>query len=66
MAGHYLTIIGHSAVLSAGLTPQVLAAGMPRRRPALGQLCTHVMRGRTGRVGIFVAPGWLGLHFFTR
>jgi hypothetical protein len=57
MAGHYLTIIGHPAVLSAGWTLLVLAAGAPRRRPALGQVWARVMRGRTGPCRHLPRPG---------
>lgn len=66
MSSHYLTIIGYLVVLGAGATLQALAVAMPQRLPTLGQVFTHVMRTRTGRVGIFVAWAWLGLHFFAR
>lgn len=36
------------------------------RVPSLGTVLTHLMRGRTGRVGILVAWAWIGLHFFAR
>jgi hypothetical protein len=60
------TIIGYLAVLAAGITLQVAAVRRPGRLPSLGRVLTHVMRTRTGRVGVFVAWSWLGLHFFAR
>jgi hypothetical protein len=27
---------------------------------------SHVMTTRTGRVGVFVAWAWVGLHFFAK
>jgi Family of unknown function (DUF6186) len=61
-----LTIIGYLSVLVAGVALQVAALRMPERLPSLGPVLTHVMRTRTGRVGILVARGWLGLHFFAK
>jgi uncharacterized protein DUF6186 len=34
--------------------------------PSFGELLTHAMRSRTGRVGVLVAWAWIGLHFFAR
>jgi hypothetical protein len=61
-----LTIIGYLSVLVAGVALQVAALRTPERLPSLGRVLTHVMRTRTGRVGILVAWGWLGLHFFAK
>jgi Family of unknown function (DUF6186) len=61
-----ITIAGYLAVLVAGLALQVAALRRPQRLPSLGRVITHVMRTRTGRVGVFVAWAWIGLHFFAR
>ncbi len=66
MNSHDATIIGYLTVLAAGITLQVAAALRPDRLPSLGGVLTHVMRTRTGRVGVFVAWSWIGLHFFAR
>jgi hypothetical protein len=58
--------MGYLAVLVAAVALQVAALRMPERLPSLGRVLTHVMRTRTGRVGILVAWAWLGLHFFAR
>jgi len=60
------TILGYLLVLAAGVTVQVIAVRRPGRVPTLGQMCTHVMRSRTGRVGVLVAWAWIGLHFFAK
>jgi len=66
MNSHDVTIVGYLIVLACGVILQVLAVRMPERLPSLGQVFTHVMRTRTGRVGVFVAWAWVGLHFFAR
>lgn len=66
MNGRDLTIAGYLVVLAAGVALQVAATAMPARLPSLGRVLSHVMRTRTGRVGVFVAWGWIGLHFFAR
>lgn len=66
MNSHNVTIFGYLIVLACGVTLQVLAIRMPERLPTLGEVFTHVMRTRTGRVGVLVAWAWIGLHFFAR
>ncbi|HEY2638557.1 MAG TPA: DUF6186 family protein [Streptosporangiaceae bacterium] len=66
MTSRDLTIVGYLAVLTAGVSLQVLAARQPDRLPSLGRAFTHVMTSRTGRVGVFVAWAWVGLHFFAK
>jgi Family of unknown function (DUF6186) len=63
---HYATILGYLTVLAGGVGLQVLAVRIPERLPTLGRVFTHVMRTRTGRVGVLVAWGWIGLHFFAK
>jgi hypothetical protein len=60
------TILGYLLVLAAGIVLQVVAVRRPERFPSLGRVFTHVMRTRTGRVGVAVAWAWIGLHFFAR
>jgi Family of unknown function (DUF6186) len=63
---HKVTILGYLLVLAAGVTVQVTALRRPDRVPSLGRVFTHVMRTRTGRVGVCVAWAWIGLHFFAK
>jgi hypothetical protein len=60
------TILGYLLVLAAAIALQVIAVLRPDRYPSLGRVFTHVMRSRTGRVGVLVAWGWIGLHFFAK
>ena len=66
MTSRDITIAGYLLVLAAGVTLQVLAVKQPDRLPSLGRVFTHVMTSRTGRVGVFVAWAWVGLHFFAK
>ncbi|HYK70712.1 MAG TPA: DUF6186 family protein [Streptosporangiaceae bacterium] len=66
MSSRELTIAGYLAVLAAGVVLQLATLRMPERLPSLGRVFTHVMRTRTGRVGVLVAWAWLGLHFFAK
>jgi hypothetical protein len=63
MNSHYVTIIGYLIALAANTTLQLLATVMPPRLPTLGEVFTHVMRARSGRVGILVDRARVGLHF---
>jgi hypothetical protein len=66
MNSRELTIAGYLTVLGACIVLQVAAVRKPERLPSLGRVFTHVMRTRTGRVGVLVAWAWLGLHFFAK
>jgi len=66
MTSRELTITGYLTVLAALVVLQVAAVRKPERLPSLGRVFTHVMRTRTGRVGVLVAWAWLGLHFFAK
>jgi hypothetical protein len=66
MTSRELTITGYLTVLAACVVLQIAAVRMPERLPSLGRVFTHVMRTRTGRVGVLVAWAWLGLHFFAK
>jgi hypothetical protein len=66
MNSHDATIVGYLSVLAAGISLQVAGIRRPAQLPSLGRVLTHIMQSRTGRVGIFVAWAWIGLHFFAR
>jgi len=66
MTARELTIAGYLAVLAGCVVLQVAAVRRPEWLPSLGRVFTHVMRTRTGRVGVVVAWAWLGLHFFAK
>jgi len=60
------TILGYLLVLAGAIGLQVAALLRPQSFPSIGRVFTHVMRTRTGRVGVFVAWAWIGLHFFAK
>jgi hypothetical protein len=66
MSSHWVTILGYLLVLAAGAGLEIFAARTRRRVPPLGDVLSRVMRTRTGRVGILIAWGWIGLHFFAK
>lgn len=66
MNSRLVTIAGYLSLLGCGVILQIRAVKKPERLPTLGGVFTHVMRTRTGRVGVFVAWAWIGLHFFAR
>lgn len=66
MSSRDLTIAGYLTVLTACVVLELAAVRKPERLPSLGRVFTHVMRTRTGRVGVLVAWAWLGLHFFAK
>lgn len=66
MNSHKATILGYLLVLASGVALQIKALTRPDRFPSLGRVLTHVMQSRSGRVGIFVAWAWIGLHFLAK
>jgi len=61
-----ITVLGYMAVLAACILVELLARRTRLRIPTLAEVLTHLMRTRTGRVGMLVAWAWVGLHFFGR
>lgn len=66
MNSHDVTVLGYVLILLAGMLLQLFATRPGSRIPSLGEVLSHLMRTRTGRVGVLVAWAWLGLHFFAR
>lgn len=66
MTSHNVTIAGYLTVLAAGAGLQAVALWTRAPVPPLGDVLTRMMRSRTGRVGVLIAWGWIGLHFFAR
>lgn len=66
MTSHQITVLGFLVVLTGFIAAEVAARTRRWRLPTFAQVCTRIMRTRTGRVGVLVAWAWLGLHFFAR
>lgn len=66
MNSHDVTILGFLLILGAMLGAEGLARSGHTKLPNFAQVCTRIMRTRTGRVGMLVAWAWVGLHFFAK
>jgi hypothetical protein len=66
MNSHDLTVTVYLVLAAVGVAFQYLSSRPGSRIPSLGQVCTRVMRTRSGRVGVIAGWAWLGLHFFAR
>jgi uncharacterized protein DUF6186 len=66
MNSHDLTVTVYLAIVLVGVFVQYLSTRPGSRIPSVGQVCTRVMRTRSGRVGVIAGWAWLGLHFFAR
>jgi hypothetical protein len=63
MTTHTVTLLGYGAIVLGGAAVEMAA----RRREGVGftfdQILTWALHTRSGRLGIFAAWAWLGLHF---
>ncbi|MHB1431369.1 MAG: DUF6186 family protein [Streptosporangiaceae bacterium] len=66
MNSHGVTVLGFLIVLAGLTTTEIIARTGKTQIPTFAQVCTRIMRTRTGRVGLLVAWAWLGLHFFAK
>lgn len=66
MNSHAITVLGFLIVLAGLITTEAIARSGKGNIPTFAQVCTRIMRTRTGRVGMLVAWAWLGLHFFSK
>ena len=61
-----VTIAGFVAIILAAVMLQIVARRPQTRVSSVGDVLTHVMRQRTGRVLVFVLWFWFGWHFIAR
>ena len=66
MNSHDITVTGFLIVLAGLIAIEVIARTRRTSIPTFAQVCTRIMRTRTGRVGMLVAWAWIGLHFFAQ
>lgn len=66
MNSHDITVVGFGVFLCGMIGAEVAARSSRTPIPTFSQVCTRIMRTRTGRVGVLVAWGWVGLHFFAK
>lgn len=63
MSTHAITIFGYGVIVLVGAALELKAR---RGSPAIPRLDTVVrwtLRTRSGRIGLFAAWAWMGLHF---
>lgn len=64
MSSHAVTLIGYGVIVVGGAAVEIAAR---RRREAsrltFDQILTWALHTRSGRLGVFAAWAWLGLHF---
>jgi hypothetical protein len=61
-----ITIGGFVAVIMVAVGLQILARRPAAKVASVGDVLSHVMRQRTGRVLVFVLWFWFGWHFIAR
>jgi hypothetical protein len=66
MSTRTLTILGFVAIGLAAAALQIRSGRSQTRTPSLGEVFGHLMRTRTGRVGVLLSWWWVGWHFFAR
>jgi hypothetical protein len=63
MSTHTITIIGYCVIVLAGLTLELVARRGVKAIPTLDDVVRWTLRTRSGRIGLFAAWAWMGLHF---
>lgn len=63
MTTHTLTLVGYGAIVLGGMAVEMAARRRDGSGFTLGRILTWALHTRSGRLGIFAAWAWLGLHF---
>jgi Family of unknown function (DUF6186) len=63
MSTHTITLIGYCVIAAIGVMLEIFAHRPGSSVPRLDTLVRWVLRTRSGRIGIFAAWAWMGLHF---
>jgi len=58
-----ITIVGYCVIVVTGLTVEARARRGSPVIPRLDTVVRWVLRTRSGRIGLFAAWAWMGLHF---
>jgi hypothetical protein len=66
MSSHDITVLGYLGIIACGVGFHLLSLRPGSRIPPFGELLSHVMRTRSGRVGVVAGWAWFGLHLFVR
>ncbi|MGA7271016.1 MAG: DUF6186 family protein [Acidimicrobiia bacterium] len=60
---HTLTLVGYGAIVLAGVAIEIAARHREGSGFTFDKILTWALHTRSGRLGIFAAWAWLGLHF---
>jgi hypothetical protein len=63
MSTHALTLAGYVVIALLGIGIEILARRPDSAVPRLDTVVRWVLRTRSGRIGVFAAWAWMGLHF---
>lgn len=63
MNAHTVTLVGYGVIVVGGVTVEMAAHRPEISALTFGQILTWALHTRSGRLGVFAAWAWLGLHF---
>jgi hypothetical protein len=63
MNTHVITLLGYGVIALGGVSLEVIAHRPDSPVPRLNTVVCWALRTRSGRVALFAAWAWLGLHF---
>jgi len=63
MSTHAITIVGYFVIVLTGMILEIVARRGTNTIPTLDTVVRWVLRTRSGRIGLFAAWAWMGLHF---
>lgn len=63
MSSHAITLIGYGVILLGGIALDRASRRPGSSIPTLDRMVAWTLHTRSGRIGLFSAWAWLGLHF---
>jgi hypothetical protein len=63
MTSHDVTLVGYGLILACGVVVESAARRRGSVVPTLDTLVRWVLQTRSGRIGVYAAWAWIGLHF---
>ncbi len=63
MSSRLITLLGYGVLACGGVTLGVAAHRGTSTIPTFDTLVRWALRTRSGRIGVFAAWAWMGLHF---
>jgi hypothetical protein len=63
MSSRTITLLGYTVIIASGVTLGVATHLREMSVPTFGTMVRWALRTRSGRIGVFAAWAWMGLHF---